>query len=84
MSGKRRVKTGLSIFESRFTMPPFSPIFITPIQSESTPVSPMEISNAVLALSNVEPTMSANTPELPVKHWMMAHTAAKRKNAIQM
>ena len=84
MSGKRRVKTGLSRRERALTIPPFSPIFITPIQRESTPVSPMDISKAVLEFSNVELMMSANTPVLPAKHCMMAHTAARRKNAIQM
>ena len=68
MSGKRRVKRGLSSLESKLTIPPFSPIFMMPIHSERTPVNPMEISKAVLAFSKVEPTISANTPELPKKH----------------
>ena len=68
MSGKRRVKSGLSALESKLTTPPCSPIFMMPIHKERTPVSPMEISKAVLAFSKVEPTMSANTPVLPKKH----------------
>ena len=84
MSGKSLLKRGLSAFDSTLTMPPRSPIFMMPIQRERTPVSPREISKAVLEFSNVELMMSANTPVLPVKHWMMAHTAANRKNAIQM
>ena len=84
MSGKRRTKRGLSMRERALTRPPLSPTFMTPIHRARTPVSPREISNAVLELSNVEPMMSAKMSVLPPRHWTMAHTAAKRKKAIQM
>ena len=84
MSGKRRVKRGLSTRESPLTAPPFSPIFITPIHRESTPVRPMLISKAVFEFSNVELMMSAKTPVFPMKHCTMAQMAARRKNAIQI
>ena len=49
ISGKMRHNTGLNNLARADTSPPFSPIFIIPIHSESTPVRPKEISNAVLA-----------------------------------
>ena len=54
MSGNSLVNTGLSTLARAFTTPPRSPIFITPSHSDSTPVSPSEISKAVLAELNVE------------------------------
>jgi len=48
-------------------MPARSPTFITPSHSAITPVSPREISNAVLLLSNSDLTRAANTPASPKK-----------------
>ena len=42
ISGKRRVKTGLSALANTFTTPAFSPIFMMPSRRASTPVSPRE------------------------------------------
>ena len=59
MSGNKRQKTGLSQRERALIRPLFSPIFITPSQSDSTPVRPREISNAVLDESKVELTLDS-------------------------
>ncbi len=65
--------------------PPSSPIFITPSQSESTPVRPREISKAVFEVSNVESMMVGNTSTSPKKmSFTKAMTKAMPKNAIQM
>ena len=61
MSGKSLVNTGLSRRASTLTTPPFSPIFITPNQSDRTPVNPKEISKAVFDDENVESIMAGNT-----------------------
>ena len=61
MSGNRRTKTGLSSRDSALTRPPCSPIFMMPSQSESTPVSPSDISKAVFDELNVESIMAGNT-----------------------
>ena len=61
MSGNNLVNTGLSRRASTLTTPPFSPTFITPSQSDSTPVSPNEISNAVFDDENVESIIAGNT-----------------------
>ena len=58
MSGNSLTKIGLSSRASTFTTPPFSPIFMIPNQSDNTPVSPSEISNAVLDDENVESMIS--------------------------
>ena len=85
MSGKSRVNTGLSHRAMAFTTPPFSPIFITPSHSDSTPVRPSEISKAVLDVSNVELMMAGNTSVSPRKmSFTKAMTKAMPKNAIQM
>ena len=85
ISGNSLVKTGLSSRAMALTTPPRSPIFITPSQRESTPVSPSEISNAVFAVSNVEFMMAGNTSVSPKhKSLMTAMTKAMAKNAIQM
>ena len=56
-----------------------------PIQRESTPVSPKEISKAVLAVSNVELMMAGNTSKSPKKmRRTTAMTNAMTKKAIQM
>ena len=85
MSGNSLVNTGLSTLARALTTPLRSPIFITPSHSESTPVSPSEISKAVLADENVEFIMAGNTSVSPMKTSLTSPTAnAMRKNAIQM
>ena len=85
MSGKSRRNTGESHRASTWTTPPFSPIFMMPIQRESTPVSPKEISKAVLAVSNVELMMAGNTSKSPkTMRRTTAMTNAMTKKAIQM
>ena len=85
MSGKSLENTGLNRRAIAFTMPPFSPIFITPSQNASTPVSPKEISNAVLEDSNTEFIMAGNTVVSPITvSFTKAITKAMMKKAIQM
>ena len=85
MSGNRRVNTGDSTRATTFMTPPFSPIFIMPSHSESTPVSPSDISNAVFDVSNVEFIMAGNTSVSPINtSRTVAMTNAMRKKAIQM
>ena len=85
MSGNRRENTGESMRASTFTTPPFSPIFIMPSHSESTPVSPSEISNAVREVSNVEFIIAGNTSVSPMNtSRTRAMQKAMRKNAIQI
>ena len=85
MSGNSLVNTGLSTLARAFTTPPRSPIFITPSHSDSTPVSPSEISKAVLAELNVESIIAGNTSVSPMKTSLTAAMAnAMRKNDIQM
>ena len=84
-SGNSFVSTGLSHLASLPTAPFRSPIFITPIHSDSTPVSPMEISKAVLADENVASIMAGNTVVSPVNtSFAAAITNATIKNAIQI
>ncbi len=65
--------------------PPFSPTFMSPSQSVSTPVRPNEISKPVLALSNVLATMFVNTAWSPRKmRRIRPTTRATRKNETQM
>ena len=66
MSGKSLTNTGLSSRDRASTTPPFSPIFIMPSHSESTPVRPSEISNAVFDDENVESIMAGNTSVSPM------------------
>ena len=61
ISGKSLVNIGLSRRAKTSMIPPFSPIFIMPSHNESTPVSPREISKAVLEDANVESIMAGNT-----------------------
>ena len=85
MSGNKRQKTGLSQRERALIRPLFSPIFITPSQSDNTPVRPREISNAVLDESKVELMISVNIWVSPKnKSLQTATTKAITKNAIQM
>ena len=85
MSGNRRVKTGDSRRASILTTPPCSPTRITPSHSDSTPVSPNEISNAVFDDENVLSIMAGKTSKSPMnKSFTDATTKAMTKKAIQM
>ena len=64
--GKSREKRGLTIFPKNGITPPFSPIFIIPIQRESTPVRPNDNSKAVFAESNEDDIICDNTSKLIV------------------
>ena len=82
MSGNSLQNTGLSRRDRTFITPPFSPIFIMPSHSDSVPVSPSEISKAVLLDSNVEVIMAGKTSVLPMKHSCTSPiTKAMMKNA---
>ena len=84
-SGKSLQKTGLSRRASTFTTPPFSPIFMMPNQSESTPVRPSEISKAVFDESKVAFIMAGKTSMSPIHSSLtLAMTKASRKNATQI
>ena len=84
-SGNNRVKTGLSQRANTFTIPPLSPIFITPNHNESTPVNPKEISKAVLDWANVASIMAGNTSRSPMNNsFAKATTKATKKNATQI
>ena len=65
ISGNSLQNTGLSTRASTLTTPPFSPIFMIPNHSESTPVRPSEISNAVFDEANVESIIAGNTSKFP-------------------
>ena len=84
MSGKSREKTGLSMRASTFTAPAFSPIFMMPSQSASTPVRPSEVSKAVFEVSNVESTIFWKIVVSPISSWTMAKRKETTKNPIQM
>ena len=85
MSGKSLQKSGLRPRARMWTTPPFSPIFMMPIHSESTPFRPREISKAVLAELNVESMMAGNTPASPANtNFPAAMRNAMPKNATQM
>ena len=85
MSGKSLVKMGDSRRASTLTTPPFSPTFMTPSHSDSTPVRPNEILKAVSDDSNVESIMAGNTPKSPRNTSLTAAmTNATKKNAIQI
>ena len=85
MSGNSLVNTGDSTRASTLTTPPFSPTFITPSQSDSTPVNPSEISKAVFDDENVESIIAGNTSKSPINtSFTAAITNATRKNAIQI
>ena len=65
--------------------PPFSPTFINPSQSVSTPVSPNEISKPVFAESKVACTMVVKTIVSPRKMSFVSPTrSAMRKKPSQM
>ena len=85
MSGNMRVSTGDSSRDMKLINPPCSPMRMMPIQSDSTPVSPNEISNAVLADENVESMTAGNTSMSPKHSIFTADTTkAITKNEIQM
>ena len=85
ISGNSLVKTGLSSLASTFTTPPFSPIFMIPSHSDSTPVRPSEISKAVFDEENVESIMAGNTSKSPQNtSFITAITNAMIKNPIQI
>ena len=85
ISGNNFTKIGLRIRANTFTTPPFSPIFIIPSQSDSTPVSPSEISKAVFDVEKVESIMAGKTSKSPRNtNFTSAITNAMMKNAIQM
>ena len=85
ISGKSLQNRGFNNLENKAMTPPFSPIFIIPSQSESTPVNPNEISNAVLEELKVELIISGKTWVSPRKTSLTNATAkAIRKKAIQI
>ena len=84
ISGKSRTMRGDSQRAITLTRPLRSPIFMIPIQSESTPVSPSEISKAVLALSNVLFMMAGKTSVLPSISCTVAIRKAMAKKPTQM
>ena len=85
ISGKSFANRGPSKRARKFTTPPFSPIFITPNQSYSTPVKPKEISNAVFAVEKVESIIAGKTLVSPKKiNLINAMTNAITKKAIQI
>ena len=85
MSGKIFENTGANQRATTLTTPPFSPMRMMPSQRESTPVSPSEISKAVLADEKVEFMMAGNTSTSPMKmRRTSATTKATRKKAIQI
>lgn len=85
MSGNSLVNTGLSNLANTFTTPPFSPIFMIPSQSESTPVKPSEISKAVFDEEKVESIMAGNTSKSPQNtNFITAITKAMIKNPTQI
>ena len=85
ISGKSLLNRGPSNRENRAMTPPCSPILMIPSQRERTPVSPNEISKAVLEELKVELIISGNTCVSPRKtSHINAVTKAIRKKAIQM
>ena len=85
ISGNSLVNTGDNRRANTLTTPPFSPTFITPIQSDNTPVRPNEISNAVFDDENVESIMAGKTSKSPQNNsFTAAMTNATRKKATQI
>ena len=84
-SGNMTLKIGLSSFANPATRPLFSPIFIIPIHSDSTPVSPNESSKAFFAELVLPVIISEKTVVSPMKISLpSAMTKDMMKNAIQM
>lgn len=85
MSGKIFEKKGVTMREKACIAPPFSPIFIIPNHRASTPVSPSDMVNPLLAESNVAFIMSGNTDVSPnAKRRMHPTMNAIRRNPIQI
>lgn len=85
MSGNSLQNIGLRMRENILMTPPASPMRMIPIQRDKTPVSPIEISKAVLDDSNVDWMMAGNMSVFPKKNsWIQATTKAVRKKAIQI
>ena len=85
ISGNSLANTGDNSRASTLTTPPFSPIFMMPSQSDSTPVSPSEISKAVFDDENVESIIAGNTSKSPKNtSFTTAMTNAMMKNAIHI
>ena len=85
ISGNNLQKTGDSTLESALTMPPFSPIFITPSHNDNTPVKPKLISKAFFAASNEPFIIVGNTSMSPKKiSFIKATTKAIAQKAIQI
>ena len=64
-SGKSLQKRGLISRENKAMIPPRSPIFINPSHKDRTPVSPNDISKAVLAEVNEEFMISFQIVRFP-------------------
>ena len=83
--GNRRVKRGEMSRPKKPITPARSPIFIRPSHSDSTPVSPREISKAVAADVKDPLIISDHTAVSPqTTDLYSAITNAIRKNAIQI
>ena len=83
--GNSREKNGLISRPKNSITPPFSPIFIIPIHSVSTPVRPNEISKAKAAWEKEEFIISVHMPVLPQKSDSpTAIRKAMRKNVIHI
>ena len=85
MPGNKRENSGLTSRPKKGIIPPRSPIFIMPIQRDSTPVNPNDSSNAVLAESNDEFIIFVQMSMFPLKIVSpKANRNASRKKPIQM
>ncbi len=83
--GKSRRSKGAKARPSSSTAPPRSPMRMMPSQRQSTPVRPMAISKAVLAMSKVLATIACHTSGWPRKSdCTPAVTNAARKKKAQM
>ena len=85
MPGNMREKSGLIHLPNLATSPAFSPIFMSPNQKVSTPVSPRQISNAFCDDSKVQfisrDQISASPPKMD---WQRAAMKAIAKKENQM
>lgn len=85
ISGNKRHNTGLNHLDKAAIKPLLSPIFMMPSQSESTPVSPKDTSNAVFEELKVELIISVKICVSPKKNSLIrAIIKAIIKKAIQM
>jgi hypothetical protein len=83
--GNKREKNGDTQRANVAIIPPRSPIFMIPNQSDNTPVRPKDISKAVRADENEEFIISLHTPISPPKKLFMIATAkAITKKAIHI